>query len=121
MLAPSLPSPMCRLISDINKRITAYSDVSDRCQFLRNSTEMEVMELREMQHAAETLYSSDLDDTLTQFGRLVAETLTGDLEQEVSPEATMYVSYVDQEKSQGCFLQCGGIPSHVSDFDYCGN
>ena len=55
------------------------------------------METREMRQAAEKvvkLYSSDLDDSLwnklIQFGGLAAETLTGDLEYAVSPEATMY-------------------------------
>ena len=50
-----------------------------------------------MRQAAEKLvklYSSDLDDSLwnelIQFGGLVAETLTGDLEHEVSPQATMH-------------------------------
>ena len=38
-----------------------------------------------------------------------------DIEREVSPEATVFVS----DKSQGRFPQCGGIPSHVSDFDDC--
>ena len=51
---------------------------------------MQAMQLREMLHADE---KHTLDDTLindlNHFGGLVAETLTGDLEHEVSPEAMM--------------------------------
>ena len=58
----------------------------------------------EMRQAAEEhvkLYSSDLEVRWT----IVVETLTGYLEHEFWRR----LSYVDQEKSQGCFPQCGGI------------
>ena len=85
------------LSSGIDMRAKAYYGVSDSYGFLCNVTEMEVMEQRETRQAYEKLvklYSPGLDDRLLneliQFDGLVAETLTGDLEHEVSPGVTMY-------------------------------
>ena len=87
--------------SDVDLGAKTYSEVSDRFGFLRNLTKMGVVGPRDMQHTTENcvkLYSLDLVDSLwkelIQFGGLVAETLTGDLEHEVSPEATMYQTLI---------------------------
>ena len=52
------------LSSEIYKRATVYSEVSDRFEFILNLTKMEVLAPRKMRQAAEKLvYSSDLGDT----------------------------------------------------------
>ena len=111
---------LCAIVIDNSAKV--YSEVSDCFGLLRHLGEMEVMEPRQMRQATEKLmklFSSDLDETLgnelIQFGGLVAETLPCDT-------CVTWESFCDdvsdvQEKSLGCFPQCGGTALRMSDCD----
>ena len=72
---------------DAFMRDVLSSDIDERAL-----TEIKVKEPKDVRQAVDSVvkhYLSDLDD-LIQFDGLVAETLKGGIEHEVSPEATIY-------------------------------